>query len=68
VTSSHPADNAWRKSTASEDAACVEVFITKSEVLVRHSQDPLGSILRFTPIEWHAFLVGVRNGEFDIST
>jgi hypothetical protein len=32
---------------------------------VRHSKDTLGPILRFTPDEWHAFVGGVRNGEFD---
>jgi hypothetical protein len=32
---------------------------------VRNSRDSAGPVLRFTPDEWHAFLGGVRNGEFD---
>jgi len=32
---------------------------------VRDSRDAGGLILRFDPREWHAFLGGVRNGEFD---
>jgi hypothetical protein len=32
---------------------------------VRNSRDSAGPVLRFTPAEWHAFLGGVRNGEFD---
>jgi hypothetical protein len=32
---------------------------------VRNSRDCAGPVLRFTPAEWHAFLGGVRNGEFD---
>jgi hypothetical protein len=32
---------------------------------VRHSKEAGGAVLRFTPDEWHAFLGGVRNGEFD---
>ncbi|MGD0609787.1 MAG: DUF397 domain-containing protein, partial [Streptosporangiaceae bacterium] len=32
---------------------------------VRNSRDSEGLVLRFTPDEWHAFLGGVRKGEFD---
>jgi hypothetical protein len=32
---------------------------------LRNSRDPGGPVLRFTPDEWHAFLGGARNGEFD---
>jgi hypothetical protein len=32
---------------------------------VRDSKDSEGPVLRFTSGEWHAFLGGVRNGEFD---
>jgi hypothetical protein len=35
------------------------------QVGVRHSRDPVGPVLRFTPDEWFAFHGGVRNGEFD---
>jgi predicted secreted Zn-dependent protease len=56
----------WRKSSRSEEANCVEVAISPADVLVRHSQDHPGKILRFTYSEWHAFLAGVRNNEFDV--
>jgi len=55
----------WRTSTASADHECVAVAILDQCVLIRHSKDPTGSILRFTLSEWGAFLAGVRNGEFD---
>jgi hypothetical protein len=32
---------------------------------VRNSRDKTGPVLNFTQDEWHAFLGGVRNGEFD---
>ncbi|HUB22147.1 MAG TPA: DUF397 domain-containing protein [Streptosporangiaceae bacterium] len=32
---------------------------------VRNSRHPRGPVLTFTPNEWHAFVGGVRNGEFD---
>ncbi len=35
------------------------------EIGVRNSRDREGPVLRFTPDERHAFLGGVRNGEFD---
>ncbi|HEY6497704.1 MAG TPA: DUF397 domain-containing protein [Trebonia sp.] len=33
---------------------------------VRHSQEPSGAVLSFTHSEWRAFLIGARNGEFDL--
>jgi Domain of unknown function (DUF397) len=57
----------WIKSSLSfSNGNCVEVAsLPEGGVGVRNSRDPEGSVLRFTPDEWHAFLGGVRNGEFD---
>jgi Domain of unknown function (DUF397) len=57
----------WVKSSLSfSNSNCVEVAdLPGGEVGVRHSKDTEGPVLRFTPGEWHAFLGGVRNGEFD---
>jgi hypothetical protein len=58
----------WRKSSYSNGAGgeCVEV----AEVIgggraVRDSKNPDAGILRFSSTEWSAFLVGVRDSEFD---
>ena len=61
-----PATN-WIKSSLSfSNGNCVEVAnLAGGQVGVRHSKDTEGAVLRFTPDEWHAFLGGVRNGEFD---
>lgn len=32
---------------------------------LRHSSQPRGTVLVFTPSEWDAFLAGVKDGEFD---
>jgi hypothetical protein len=32
---------------------------------VRNSRDAAGAVLKFTPDEWHAFVGGVHNGEFE---
>src|SRR5262245_25963263 len=57
----------WVKSSASfSNGACVEVADLPNRVVgVRHSKDPEGPVLKFTPAEWHAFLGGARLGEFD---
>jgi hypothetical protein len=57
----------WVKSSLSfSNGACVEVAdLPNGAVGVRHSKDPNGPVLRFTPAEWQAFLGGTRLGEFD---
>jgi hypothetical protein len=57
---------AWRKSTRSGSAGCVELApLPGGGVAVRDSKDPNGPILRYTAVEWDAFLDGARRGEFD---
>ena len=71
---------AWRKSRHSgEIGACVEVTVTTDTArwphkadaeklyLMRDSRKPDGPVLAFTPAEWEAFVLGVRDGEFDIT-
>jgi Domain of unknown function (DUF397) len=57
----------WIKSSLSyANGNCVEVAsLPGGAIGVRNSKDSAGPVLRFTPAEWHAFLGGVRNGEFD---
>ena len=57
----------WVKSSLSfSNGNCVEVAgLPEGEIGVRNSRDAEGAVLRFTSDEWHAFLGGVRNGEFD---
>lgn len=57
----------WVKSSLSfSNGNCVEVAsLPGGQIGVRHSKDTEGPVLRFTSGEWHAFLGGVRNGEFD---
>ncbi len=57
----------WVKSSLSfANGNCVEVSDQPGGAVgVRNSRDREGPVLRFTPDEWHSFLGGVRNGEFD---
>ena len=61
-------DLAWIKSSLSfSNGNCVEVAsLPGGGIGVRDSKDTEGPILRFTPDEWHAFIGGVRSGEFDL--
>ena len=58
---------AWRKSVYSYDNGCVEVAFIEGQVAVRDSKNQNGAVLLFTPIEWRAFLHGVRDGQFSLT-
>jgi hypothetical protein len=57
----------WLKSSlSSANGNCVEVAnLPGCNVGVRDSSKPDSAVLRFPFDEWHAFLGGARNGEFD---
>jgi hypothetical protein len=57
----------WRKSHRSNDGGnCVEIADNMPGVVaVRDSNNPGGPVLVFTLTEWHAFVAGVKQGEFD---
>jgi hypothetical protein len=59
----------FKTSTYSADSACVEVGQVPGGgplVAVRHSRLRNGPTLTFTSAEWHAFVRGVKDGEFDV--
>lgn len=57
----------WFKSSLSfSNGACVEVAeLPDGGMAMRNSRHPNGSVLEFTPLEWDAFIGGVRRGEFN---
>lgn len=74
------ADHDWQKASQSSGGSnCVEVTVTydtsgaghktgsEKLYLMRDSKNPDGPVLAFTPAEWEAFVLGVKDGEFDIA-
>jgi Domain of unknown function (DUF397) len=70
---------AWRRAShCGTGRYCVEVTVTtdtsrwphKADAeklyLMRDSKKPDGPVLAFTPEEWEAFTLGVKDGEFDL--
>ena len=57
----------WQKSGRSNPSGnCVEcAALPDGEVAVRNSRDPQGPALIYTPAEIEAFILGVRDGDFD---
>jgi hypothetical protein len=59
-------DTPWIKALASGgQGECVEMRRIGDIIEVRHSADPAGHVLRYTPAEWAAWLDGAKKGEFD---
>jgi hypothetical protein len=59
----------WFKSSFCETGSggCVEIAVLPDGVAVRDGKDPHGGELRFTVVEWIAFLSGVGAGEFGLT-
>ena len=57
----------WQKSSRSNPSGnCVECApLADGGVAVRNSRDPEGPTLIYTPAEIEAFILGVRDGDFD---
>jgi hypothetical protein len=57
----------WFKSSASGANGCVEVaHLPEGGVAIRDTKDRTKAAHVYTRDEWHAFLTGAKNGEFDL--
>ncbi len=54
----------WRKSSASNSGACVEVVVVGGSVLIRDSMNPYEGVLRLSPVAWSVFLASARSKDF----
>ncbi|MFC4535102.1 DUF397 domain-containing protein [Sphaerisporangium dianthi] len=59
-------DATWLSAPGSTSDDRIEIaYLSGGAVALRNPADPNGTVLRFTPAEWDAFVLGVRDGEFD---
>ena len=58
----------WQHSPESNlDEPHIEIaFLDEGNVALRNSHEPDGTVLIYTPAEWEAFVLGARDGEFDL--
>ncbi|MEU9131183.1 DUF397 domain-containing protein [Kitasatospora sp. NPDC048540] len=45
----------------------VQIAFVEGYIAMRDGRDPDGPALIFTPAEWRAFVLGARDGEFDLT-
>lgn len=56
----------WLSAPGSTSEDRVEIaYLPKGAVAMRNSADP-ATVLRYTEAEWHAFVLGAQDGEFDV--
>ncbi|MFJ1707759.1 DUF397 domain-containing protein [Kitasatospora sp. NPDC088346] len=59
----------WLSSSqgAAPETGEVQIAFVEGYIAMRDSRDPDGPALVFTPAEWRAFVLGARDGEFDLT-
>jgi hypothetical protein len=55
----------WQRSSRCGSSTCVEVAQIGDRVAIRDSKRPDAPFLEYSREEWHAFLTGMKAGEFD---
>ncbi|WP_025272143.1 DUF397 domain-containing protein [Haloglycomyces albus] len=77
VTFKHPLKGEFNDNTArlerlphnDDTPASLEIgYGGNGLVALRKADDPNSTVLIYTPEEWEAFVIGVRDGEFDLDT
>ena len=60
--------NEWHKSTKCDNSGpnCLEVRLHDGMIEVRDSKNPNVAVLRLTNSEWDEFILGAKDGEFDL--
>ncbi|GGM28332.1 DUF397 domain-containing protein [Dactylosporangium sucinum] len=56
----------WRSAPGGSHGSRVEVAFVDDLIGLRNGADPDSPILVFTQAEWDAFVLGAKDGEFDV--
>jgi predicted secreted Zn-dependent protease len=55
----------WRTALSCNGGACVQVASTENGILLGNTRQPTGPVISYTLDEWHAFVAGIKQGDFD---
>jgi Domain of unknown function (DUF397) len=55
----------WRVALACNGGQCIRVAPQGNRVVIGDSKNPDGPVLTYSRSEWHAFVDGIRQGDFD---
>ncbi|MFC1412704.1 DUF397 domain-containing protein [Streptacidiphilus sp. N1-12] len=53
--------------SSSNGVGDVQIAFVEGYIAMRDGRSPEGPVLIFTPAEWRAFVLGARDGEFDLT-
>jgi hypothetical protein len=53
--------------SGSQGVGDVQIAFVEGYIAMRDGRNPDGAALVFTPAEWRAFVLGARDGEFDLT-
>lgn len=59
------AEATWRTAGSCDAGQCLEIGTLGVFVMIRNSADPGRACVTMSREEWRAFVIGVKNGEFD---
>jgi hypothetical protein len=55
----------WQIALACNGGECIQVAPRGNQILIGDSKNPHGPVLTYSRTEWHAFVDGIRQGDFD---
>lgn len=55
----------WHTAGRCDNGQCVQVGTRGQSILIRSTADPDGTFATFSRDEWHVFITGVKDGDFD---
>jgi predicted secreted Zn-dependent protease len=55
----------WRVALGCNGGACIQVAARGNQIVIGDSKNPSGPVLTYSRDEWHAFVGGILQGDFD---
>jgi hypothetical protein len=55
----------WHVAIACNGGECIRVAPQGNQIIIGDSKKPHGPVLTYSRTEWHTFVEGIRQGDFD---